>query len=94
LGFENIWPQRDEVTGNGENFIMGSFMICLHTIVRVIKLRKMRWARHIVCMGEGKDMYRVLVGNLRERDHWGDPGIGGRVILRWKFRKWDVGGRD
>jgi hypothetical protein len=19
-------------------------------------------------------------GNLRERDHWGDPGIGGRII--------------
>jgi hypothetical protein len=21
-------PKRDEVTGNGENFIMGSFMVC------------------------------------------------------------------
>jgi len=30
-------------------------------------------------------------GNLRERDHWGDPGADGRVILRWIFRKWDVG---
>jgi hypothetical protein len=28
-------------------------------------------------------------GNLRERDHWGDPGVGGRIILRWTFRKWD-----
>jgi hypothetical protein len=35
-------------------------------------------------------VYRVLVGNLRERDHWGDPGVGGR-ILGWIFRKWDVG---
>jgi hypothetical protein len=25
--------------------------------------------------------------NLRERDHWGDPDIDGRIILRWIFRK-------
>jgi len=30
------------------------------------------------------------VGNLRERDHLGDPGVDGRIILRWIFRKWDV----
>jgi len=31
-------------------------------------------------------------GNLRESDHFGDPGVDGRVILRLIFRKWDVGG--
>jgi len=30
-------------------------------------------------------------GTLGERDHWGDPGIDGRMIFRWIFRKWDVG---
>ena len=30
-------------------------------------------------------------GNLRERDHLGDLGADGRIILRWIFRKWDVG---
>ena len=34
------------------------------------------------------------MGNLRERDHLGDPGIDGRIILRWIFRKWDVGAMD
>jgi len=29
-------------------------------------------------------------GNLRERDHLGDPGVDGRIKLRWIFRKWDV----
>ena len=31
-------------------------------------------------------------GNLRESDHHvEDPGVDGRVILRWIFGKWDVG---
>jgi hypothetical protein len=28
-------------------------------------------------------------GNLRERVHWGDPDVDGRIILRWIFRKWE-----
>jgi len=32
-------------------------------------------------------------GNLEERDHWGDPGVDGGIILRWIFKKWD-GGMD
>jgi len=30
-------------------------------------------------------------GALRERDHLEYPGIDVRTILRWIFRKWDVG---
>jgi hypothetical protein len=40
----------------------------------------------------GGDVYIVLWwGNLRERDNLEDPYIDGRIILRWIFRKWDVG---
>jgi len=44
----------------------------------------MRWAGHAVRMGEKRRVYR---GNLRERDHMDDPGLDGRVIVRWIFRK-------
>jgi len=30
-------------------------------------------------------------GNLRERDHLEDPGLDGRILFRWIFRKWDLG---
>jgi hypothetical protein len=40
---------------------------------------------------ERRDVYRVLWGNLRKRDHLEDQGVDGRIILRWIFRKWDVG---
>ena len=33
-------------------------------IVRVIKVRRMRWAGHVVHMGEERGVYRVLVGKL------------------------------
>jgi len=42
-------------------------------------------------MRERRGIYRVLEGNLEERDHLGDKGVDGRIILRWIFRKWDVG---
>jgi len=27
-------------------------------------------------------------GNLRERDHLGDTGVDGRIIVKWNLRKW------
>jgi hypothetical protein len=41
-------------------------------------------------MRKGRGVTGFWWGNLRETDHWGDPGVDGRIILIWIFRKWDV----
>jgi hypothetical protein len=40
------------------------------------------WGRGEVCTG-------FWWGSLRERAHWRDPDIDGRIILRRIFRKWE-----
>jgi hypothetical protein len=42
-------------------------------IVRVIKSRRMRWAGHVACMGEGRGVYRVLVGRTEGKRQVGRP---------------------
>jgi hypothetical protein len=38
-------------------------------------------------MGRGETCTGFWWGNLRERDHWRDPDVDGRIILRWIFKK-------
>jgi hypothetical protein len=42
-------------------------------IVRAIKLRRMRWAGHVARMGEGRGVYRVLVGRPEGKRPLGRP---------------------
>jgi len=40
----------------------------------------------------GREVYTEFWwGNLRERGHLGDPGVYGRIILKWIIRKWNEG---
>ena len=32
-------------------------------------------------IGEERGVYRVLAGKRKERNHWGDPGVDGWIIL-------------
>jgi len=40
--------------------------------------------------GEG-GVHRVLLGKPEGKNHLEDPDVDGMIILRWIFRKWDVG---
>jgi hypothetical protein len=42
-------------------------------IVKVIKSRNMRWVGHVARMGEGRGVYRVLVGRLEGKRPLGRP---------------------
>jgi hypothetical protein len=54
-------------------------LYCSPNIVRVTKSR-IRQAGHVAQMVEVYSGF--WWGNLRERDHLGDPGVDGRIILR------------
>ena len=48
-------------------------LYCSPNIVRVVKLRRMRWVRHVARMGERKDVYRILVGKPEGKRPLGRP---------------------
>jgi len=86
--------KRDEVTEEWRKLHNEELndLYCSPNIVRVIKSRRMRWAGHVACIGRREAYTGFWWGNLRERDHLGDPGVDGRVMLRWISTKWDGGG--
>jgi len=86
-------PKRDEIIGEWRKLHNEelSYMYSSPKIVRVRKSRIIRWTGHVARMGEKRGDTGFWWGNLRESDHLGDPGLDGRVILRWI---WGCGGMD
>jgi hypothetical protein len=50
----------------------------------------MRFDENVVCIWEGRGVYRILVGKPEEKRPLGRPRCR-KIILRWIFKKWDVG---
>ena len=83
-------PKRDEVTGEWRKLHHEQLndLYSSPNIVRVSKSRRMIQAGHVAEAYTG-----FWWGNIRGTDHLEDLGVGGRIILKWIFRKWDVGVR-
>jgi len=81
-------PKRDEVTGEWRK-LHNEEMNNLYSpnIVRVIKSRRMRWAGHVAHMGEGRGVYRVLVGKPEGRRPLGRPRRGWEDNIRMDLRE-------
>jgi hypothetical protein len=81
--------KTDEVTGEWRKLHYDELndLYSSPNIIQAIKLRRMRWAGRVACMG--RDAHRSLWGNIRERDYLQNPGVDGRIISRWELRNWD-----
>jgi hypothetical protein len=68
-------PKRDEVPGEWRKLHNGELynLYSPPDIIRQIKSRRMRWAGHVARMGEGRKMYRVLVGMPEGKRPLGRP---------------------
>jgi hypothetical protein len=90
-------PKRDEVTAEFRKLHSDELhnLYSFPNIIRQMKSRRMRWVGHVACMGEERNVYKVLMGKPegrrslgRPRHRWED-GI--RMDLReigWKGAEW------
>jgi hypothetical protein len=68
-------PKRDKVTGEWRKLHDEELndLYSLPNIVQVVKSRRMRWAGHVVHMGEERGVYKVLVGKPEGKRPLGRP---------------------
>jgi hypothetical protein len=63
-------------------------------IVRVITSRRMRWAEHVARMGEGRGVYRVLVGRPEGKRPLGRPGRRWEDNIKMDLREIGIDGAN
>ena len=87
-------PKRDEVTWEWRKLHNEELrdLYSLPNIVRVVKSRRIRWAGHVACMGEGRGVHRVLVGKPEGNRPLGRPKRRWEDNIKMDLRKVGKGG--
>jgi len=87
-------PKRDDVTGEWRKLKNEEFgyLYSLPNILRVVKSRRMRWAGHVACVGEGRGVHRVLVGKPEGKRPLGRPRCRWEDNIKMNLRKVGGGG--
>jgi hypothetical protein len=87
-------PKRDEVTGGWRKLHNEELhgLYSSPSIIRVIKARRMRWAGHVVRMGEVRGVYNILVGRSEGRRPLGRPRHKWEDSIKMHLR--EIGFRD
>jgi len=81
--------------GSGGNYIKRlNNLYCSPNFVRVIKSRRMRWAGHLARMGEGRGVYRVLVGKPEGKRLLGRPRRRWEDNIKTDLQEMGCGGMD
>ena len=91
-----LGPKRDEITGEWRKLRNEELndLYCSPNIVRVIKSRRTRWAGHVVCMGERRGVYRVLVGKAEGKRPLGRPRLRWEDNIKMDLQEVGCGGMD
>ena len=89
-------PRRDEVTGEWGKLRNEELndLYSSPNIVRVIKLRRMRWAGHVARMGERRGVYSVLVRKPEEKKPLGRPRRRWKDNIKMDLQEVGCGGVD
>jgi hypothetical protein len=63
-------------------------------IIKVIKSRTMRWVGCVVCISDGRSVYRVLIGRCERKRPLGRPRCGWKDSIKLNLREIGINGAN